>query len=175
MIVFLLPSMENKICVLNRNISWRHKSITGKTPYHQIVSLQPLWHQPERHRVAKVSKHVCYCVWTCPRGRRLEDTQPGEHGTQTSCFRRLLEHLNAFGSLSTQFLSEGSVLLKVIPYLPLKHKSIGSLLNLLNNEIKAIVSGYGSLENVNRLLHPRRNGLSNAGGFAHALYSHLPL
>ena len=94
-------------------------------------------------------------MWTCSQGDYSEDTQPGEHGTHMSCFLNLLQHLNAFGSLSTLVLSEGGFLLKVMPCFPLKRKSVGCLLSLLYSEIKAIISGYGSLENVNWLLYPR--------------------
>jgi len=73
-----------------------------------------------------------------------------------SCFLRLLQHLNAFGSLSTSVLSEGGFLMKVMPGFPLKHKSVSCLLSLVFNEIIAIVNGYGSLENVNWLLYPRK-------------------
>lgn len=76
----------------------------------------------------------------------IQRTQPGEYGTQMSYFLRLLQPLNVFGSINTQFLSEGGFLLKVMLYIPLKHKSVGCLLSLLYNEIKAIINGYGSLE-----------------------------
>lgn len=46
--------------------------------------------------------------------------------------------------------------MKVMPGFPLKHKSVGCLLSLMFNEIKAIVNRYGSLENVNWLLYPRK-------------------